>query len=320
MEAKGILCISLDFEKYWGVHDIFDWKLKENEMLKVNEVVEETLQLFEKYNIHASWATVGLLAVGEEQQLNSFAKISYENENYSPFPFSRKKFDKIPLECRSAIDQIKLISNSKNQEIASHTFAHLYTIENGISKNDFKDDLARMKAIEDQFNISFNSLVFPRNQISKDYLKLAKKDNYSSFRGNQRNKFWRNSEFKNESIIKRGFRWFDAYFDVTKTYNFRPSELLIEEGLKNIPASRFFRPIGGNKFLEKRKINRIKREMKKATLNGEIYHLWWHPHNFSKNTEQHFVQLEQLLSFYTELNKKGEMISLNMQEIANLND
>ena len=57
-------------------------------------------------------------------------------------------------------------------------------------------------------------------------------------------------------------------------------------------------------------------EMEKAAKNGELYHLWWHPHNFSVNTAENISQVEKIISHYKELNSKYGFESLNMGEIA----
>lgn len=85
----------------------------------------------------------------------------------------------------------------------------------------------------------------------------------------------------------------------------------------NIPSSRFLRPYHAVLFfLEKRKVKRIKDSMTYAAKHGEVFHLWWHPHNFGMHREQMLKQLEEILSYYKFLNQKYGMQSMNMSEIA----
>ena len=56
--------------------------------------------------------------------------------------------------------------------------------------------------------------------------------------------------------------------------------------------------------------------MKKAAINGEVFHLWWHPHNIGKNTEECLKQLRELFSYYKELNSTYGFQSQSMREFA----
>ena len=85
----------------------------------------------------------------------------------------------------------------------------------------------------------------------------------------------------------------------------------------NIRSSRFFKPFRPKySFAEKLKLHRYKKEMLKAAKKGEIYHMYWHPHNFAVDTEVNFTQMEELLAYYSELRRKYGMKSMNMREVA----
>ena len=91
----------------------------------------------------------------------------------------------------------------------------------------------------------------------------------------------------------------------------------IEHGIVNLVGSRMYKPFFKPLFFaEKLKVNRIKKQMLHAAENGKTFHLWWHPHNVGVYTEFHLKQLEEIFEYYTELNKKFNMCSLNMEEAA----
>lgn len=288
-------------------------------MRNIENVVKRLLVVFEKHEIHATWATVGLLYFKDFERLNEGTKdlsIPYKNDNYSPFPITGKKYENIPFEIISAQKEIGLILNAKNQELASHTFSHYYTLEAGQTIENFQFDTAAMQSIGKELNHEFKSIVFPRNQINTDYLSACFASGLRAYRGNQLNKLWSNSFFLSESIVKKGKRYLDAYYNVSPTKGLKLTELENNEGLINIPASRFLRPSSGNNILEKRKVNRIISEMENAAKNGEIYHLWWHPHNFAEKEAEHFDQLAIILESFKKLNAKYGFESMNMGEIG----
>jgi len=314
MSKKGALCISLDFEKFWGIHDVANIKDNEQNLNKVNEIVNRLLALFTKYDIHCTWAVVGLLNFNNLNELEDYCKsitINYEYTDYSPFPLSKYHLKNVNPSSFLAQIEIEEIKKTPNQEVASHTFSHLYSLEKGVTEKDFQNDIEFFKEIIG----NVDSIIFPRNQINEVYLNYLSKNKQITYRGNQQNKFWKNSQFKTESILKKAGRVIDAYIKISKD-NLIDWGNLKQNNSVNIPASRFLRPVQFNNIIEKLKIKRIKKQMLRAAKQKKIYHLWWHPHNFSKNTKENFIQLENLLQYYKKLNKELQFESLNMNEIS----
>ena len=58
---SGIFTVSLDFELYWGLRDTTTINEYEANLKGVKIAIERILELFDKYDIHATWATVGFL-------------------------------------------------------------------------------------------------------------------------------------------------------------------------------------------------------------------------------------------------------------------
>ena len=121
-----------------------------------------------------------------------------------------------------------------------------------------------------------------------------------------------------KSKIRRAIRLLDAYlnisgphtYDIEAIRNYRPF---------NIPSSRFLRPVAKNlAALEGLRRRRIINGIKHAAINRQLFHLWWHPHNFGVNTDANIRFLESILSFYAGMNKKHGMKSLNMGELGEL--
>jgi len=85
----------------------------------------------------------------------------------------------------------------------------------------------------------------------------------------------------------------------------------------NIPSSRFLRPYSRHiRVFEALKINRIINGMRYAARNNEVCHLWWHPHNFGKNTDENFDNLEKILREYRSLKNSHGLESVTMTELA----
>ena len=73
---SGTLLVSLDFELFWGVQDTHTKESYEKNILGGRKAIPELLKLFEKYNIHATWATVGFLFAENAE----YAKKYFPNE------------------------------------------------------------------------------------------------------------------------------------------------------------------------------------------------------------------------------------------------
>lgn len=308
---RPIFCISLDFEKFWGVHDLPNAENRMHEFSHVDEVVDRILDLFEKYEIRATWATVGLLNHDSVNDLKKeLEKIDYPYDKQLLNPKCKK--DLVVSENAKSLlgkDQIRKINNTKGQEIGSHTFSHFYCLEKGIGADHFEYDL---KTFLENIDQSITSIVFPRNQVNQSCLKVCLENGIRVYRGAQESWFWRTSPYKDESNFKKIYRTLEAYLPIHPNSITPIQSLESASGLLNIPGNRFLRPISNNAVRERLKLRRVKHGMKKAAKSNAVYHLWWHPHNFAHNLNASIEQLEGLLIYFSELQSEFGMQSLNM--------
>lgn len=318
---NGKFVVSLDFEIFWGVRDAVKPEEYKNNLLAVHEVIPLMLQMFKKYNINATFATVGFLFFQNKEELISNLpdkKPQYSNPNFSPY---KGHFDLVgenekvdPLHFGSSL--IEQIINAK-QEIGSHTFSHYYCLEKGQTKEDFHEDLLAAKNIASRKAIELKSLVFPRDQYNKEYLDICRQMGFTSFRGNERSKLFSSKTQGSFLFLRRPFRFLDSYFNLSG-HNCYSSEEMKNEKLINIPSSRFLRPYNKKlNALENIRLKRIKNSMTHAAKNKLAFHLWWHPHNFGENIPNNFSFLEKILVHYQNLNQQYDFESVSMSDLAN---
>ena len=62
----------------------------------------------------------------------------------------------------------------------------------------------------------------------------------------------------------------------------------------------------------------LKKEMEKAAKCGEMYHLWWHPHNFGANIEDNLKNLENVLKYFSYCREKYGMKTYTMNELSEI--
>jgi peptidoglycan/xylan/chitin deacetylase (PgdA/CDA1 family) len=319
---KGIFVISLDFELLWGVWDVTTKEKYGTNILGVKEVIPRLINLFAQYNFKTTFATVGFLFAKNKEELLSFIpanKPSYSNDNYNvylkelalignnetndPYHFGYSLFN--------------LIRQSPH-EICTHTFCHYYCLEEGQNASEFDADIKAAKKIAAQNDVVLSSIVFPRNQVNEAYIDVLKDNGINVYRGNPASWIYKPRKFTAEVLFIRLCRLLDTYLPISgysNTYEIKKGNNLPV----NIPASRFLKPYNKSlAWLEKIKLNRIMNEMTRAAIKKELYHLWWHPHNFGVHINENMANLSIILNHYQTLNKKYGFTNCTMKEAAGL--
>jgi hypothetical protein len=322
---SSIFTISLDFELHWGGFE--KWPLhaaKKAYFQHTRQLIPHLLQCFDAHGIHATWATVGLLMHHRYAEIKGNlpeVRPAYHQKELSAYHY----LDTIGIGADEAEDPYHYagqllghILATPGQEVGTHTFAHYYCNEPGQTPETFRHDLRAAHKAAQAWGVSLASLVFPRNQFNAEYLRVCREENIHMVRTNPSDWWW-DIQTSQESVWKRFHRGLDAYFDIGGKTSFPLASVHQQEGVWLLPASRLLRPYRPKEgFLNMLKINRIKSEMTRAAQSGEIYHLWWHPHNFGNFPQQNMKGLVEILAHYRMLQEKYGMESKNMGEITAL--
>jgi hypothetical protein len=316
----GLFLISLDFELLWGVRDKRTIESYGENIRGVRKVIPALLQQFQQYDIHATFATVGFLFAHSKEELLQFVPSSKPN-------YRQKKFSPYENNYLHAIGQLeeedcyhygasllKMIKETPNQEVATHTFSHYYCLE-GASIQSFEEDLQSAIAIAARHAIELRSIVFPRNQYSNEHLAVCKKMGLTSYRGNEQSFIYRPRNEEKLSKFIKGLKFLDTYLNLSGHHTFPLSA--DSDGLLNLPASRFLRPYSNRlQAFNGLRLRRIKNGLTQAARNNQCFHLWWHPHNFGVNLKENLASLEEILKHFQKLQRQYGMQSKNMREIA----
>jgi len=317
--AHGVLVISLDFELHWGVSDKMSVSDYKENLDNTRQAIQQMLVLFDQHNIHVTWATVGFLFCKNKEEIlfrtKNIVKPAYINSRFSNYNLiSQIGNNHTDDPYHYGNDMIVLIKEYRNQEIGTHTFSHYYCLEEGASLTSFADDLDAAIAVAAHEDIKITSVVFPRNQYSDQYLKLCKEKGITSYRGNRHHWLYKPTSIKDQHLVRRFGRLLDSYVNLSGINSY---ELNNAEGILNVPASRFLRPYHPRfQSFEPYRLNRIRREMTYAAQNAQLYHLWWHPHNFGRHLGKNLDFLKKLLDHYQSLNDKYFFASSNMSELS----
>lgn len=320
MQESGIFSVSLDFELHWGSFETKRILDEETQLhfLNTRAAIPEMLSIFKEYEIHVTWATVGMLYRNnsKEWEDNKPALVpTFKNPDVSAYEWVNKNgFNGDNDPSHFAPEFIDMIKSTPFQEIGTHTYAHYFCLEEGQTKEQFREDIKMACELAKSKGIEIKSLVFPRNQFNEDYLSICNEFGITSVRTNPDIWYW---SYSNEagSFMKRFFRAGDAYL------KFQPIKMVYPKDINpnlmplHLPASRLYRPWRPYYAIEnKLKIRRIINEMTKAAQKGSYYHIWWHPENFGAHPKECLDELRKIAAHYVHLREKYGFRSMTMQE------
>lgn len=314
----GSLVISLDFELHWGIRDKQRIADCETHLLGARAAIPKILDLFAHHEVAATWATVGFLFFDDKEELLSSLpeeRPRYTNPALSPYAtLDEIGRNEASAPCHFGLSLLKRIVETPRQEVASHTFSHYYCLEGGQTPSAFVADLAAARSAAERLDFSLESLVFPRNQVNEDYLPICREQGFKVVRGNPRSWLYVAADQEGGTKLRRIGRLTDSYLPITRERTERRAQI---DGLFDVPATMFLRPVLAPLApLEPLRLSRLKRMMTTAASTGSIFHLWWHPHNFGRDTEANLDFLDRLLQHYSELSDRFGMRSETMAEAA----
>lgn len=334
---NGIFTISLDFELHWGGFE--KWRISDVSNLNgspdmsayfvnTRRAIPLMLNAFRQAEVHATWATVGLLFCENRHALDQLVPIDkpgYHQQMLSAYHYLESQgigADEESDPFHFGLSLIRQIGQTPGMEVASHTFSHFYTCEPGQTPNQFRADLQAARNAARRAGFDVRSLVMPRNQINSHYLSICREEGFESVRVNPRDWFWEILPNQPVPLWHRLNRTADAYVPLGMQKSFALKSVSCSDNEPwLIPASRFLRPYRPKHlFLNNLRLRRIKEEMTAAARLGEVYHLWWHPHNFGGYPEKSMAGLQDILNHFKALKKEYGMQSCTMAELVSLRE
>ena len=319
MTHAGAFVMSLDFELMWGVRDkrtIADYG---SNVLGVRTAVPRLLDAFARYDVACTWSTVGMLFFEDKDALLAGMpdrRPAYLNKRFSPYEAladvgATERADPYHY----GLSMIRKIMVAPRQEIGTHTFSHYYCLEEGGTMEDFEADLQAAKAAARALGVELKSIVFPRNQYTREHLAGCRRAGLVAFRGNEKHAMYRPVSQRQLTPLRRIAKLADSYLNLSGA---NASEPRAVEGLIDIPASRFLRPWHvSDRLFESARINRIISAMGRSAEEKSVFHLWFHPHNFGINQAENFAVLDKVLAEFARLRDAFGWPSLTMAEVAN---
>jgi peptidoglycan/xylan/chitin deacetylase (PgdA/CDA1 family) len=316
----GALVISLDFELHWGIRDhVTRGDALYGRLAFARAAVADMVQLFVARDIRATWATVGILFGSTRDEVDGCEpgeRPTYSRPDLDPYVEAIGIDEEHDPE-HLAASLVELIRAGNGQEVGSHTFSHYYCLEPGQDEATFRADLSAAQTIAQLRGLELTSLVLPRNQWNPAYETAVLDLGFNCIRGPQRSWGHRARRPGRHNLLPRAARLADTYMGVVPPPTTAWSDVVLPSGLCNVPASAFLRPYDpARKRLEPLQLARLRSGLRHAAHHGGIFHLWWHPHNFSQHQPENFAMLGQILDEYDRLAASDGMQSLTMADVA----
>ncbi|HYR08004.1 MAG TPA: hypothetical protein VEQ60_09555 [Longimicrobium sp.] len=319
--GRGTLVVSLDFELHWGVRDSLPphGRYRAN-LLGERRAVPALLALFREYEVAATWATVGFLFARSRAELERCSpevRPGYDRAALDPYrePLLQGEDDD-PLHFAPSL--VDAVAAAPGQEVATHTFSHYYCLEPGQGREAFAADLAAAVRIAAGHGVVLRSIAFPRNQHNPAYDDLLRDAGIVCFRGAQAGWMYRPAEGLG-SPAERAGRMADAYLPLARRETLSWDRVARPDGLCNVAACRFLRPYTPRlRRLEDVRLRRVTGGLRRAAERGEIFHLWWHPHNFGTHLDENLDFLRRVLDRFATFRGTHGMQSLTMAQTAGL--
>ena len=316
----GKLVISLDFELFWGLA-VWD----KSQLLSYRHNIEGALNALSKivgtlgsHNMKCTIGVVGAMACSSSEDFLMEApalRPKYTDPAFSSYesllPLIGTTFDRNLFFVPETIS--RLVENPLI-EIGSHTFSHYYCLEDGQTIDQFETDIATAVKSAEKRGMKLRTIIFPRNQVSEEYLSVCAKYGFTHYRGNQETALYKSEKTPSRFDPHRVLRFADSYFNLSGHNTYK--SIAQRGGLRDVPASRFLRPYSSAlRILEPLKVHRVQKSMEYAARHHEIFHLWWHPHNFGLHTDQSIAQLEKICRKFDILHNEYGMQSCFIAEL-----
>ena len=302
-EECGSFVISLDFELAWGTRGRPAAAKVGPYLDGSRDAITQMLDLFEEFNVSATWATVGALLMTQSGAQRRHRMIT------------GPRFDDIPVGdhlsapnwyAEDILDQI--LNCPVPQEIGCHTLTHLYVNTQREGRQELADELDLFLELFEELRLPRpRSFVFPKAYQAHFDL-LAERDFYA-YRGPEDRWY----ESLPGTLPAAGIRLADSVAGLT------PRVRRCEHHSRNlwmIPASQFYSPfMGVGRYVPlQSRVRKVVNGLNHAAKHGGVYHLWTHPFNMGYRTEELLLGLKQILEHADQLRSAGKLKIQTMAE------
>lgn len=281
---KPALVVSIDFELRWGLLGVLGDDMAEyrQNLEGVEEVVPRLLEVFDRRGVRGTWATVGALASRDWDEWHTRAPVwpRYDNPVFAWRDSYRRLDPKGRL--HFAPHLVDAIVATSGQELASHTFDHVYFREPGFTRDDATADTdAVVRVFEERWGVRVRTCVFPRNQVAHTDVLLER--GIVACRHNPAATYWNAATEEEQTASVRALRYADSLIPLGRRASATPAF-----------RSSYFVRLNLPSMLWRQHCRRMVSEAR-TLKDDETLHCWFHPHNIGAVPKQGAVRVAEFL-------------------------
>jgi len=295
----GSIVISVDAELGWGYHDLP--RPPTDKIKAARWGWKRLLDLFDRFEIPATWAVVGHLFLEECDGIHEehptldswFARERGEWRSRPELRFAQGLID-------------ELMKADVGHEIGCHSFSHVDFGAPEMSREIAVAEVQASLAAARQRGISLQSFVFPRNNVA--HLDVLAASSFTCYRGN--------SPVRPQGHLRPLWKLSRAILG---------HELLVEPyvdkyGLVNIPRSMYLYGFEGlprstvEPFIGDPIVRQIRQGIEQVALRDGLFHLSLHPNDLT--SKQKLRRIETVLATIDEQRDESSLSVDTMGEVA----
>ncbi|SHG37583.1 DUF2334 domain-containing protein [Halobaculum gomorrense] len=305
---KGVFTISLDTELAWGTFDQGNVERYEEAYRNTPEVIDRLCDLFDEYEIPATWAVVS--------HLLEDCGGDHSDRTSPDFDWADDWFGELP--CASGMDEDlwyapwlldRLQDCETDQEIGLHGSTHMQLGADGCSRRHAEEEIGAGVDTLRAHGVEPKTFVFPRNDIG--HVDVLREHGIEAYRGVDA-RWYEGSSLP--SKVKPLLRFVDESLRRAPGV----AELIDRDGIIEIPGSQAFRPSrGGWQYTPgDSSVARAKKGLERAARTGGAFHIWLHPFNLGHAVDRDLGRLERVLEAARELADDGELECRSMRDVS----
>ena len=287
LQDQGTFVISIDLELIWGFIHRPDFKKFTESVRNVRKTLPRLLQLLSVFDVGVTIAAVGQLMTPDPPEETA--------RQYG-----------LPLELFWARDLIGSVDQGKH-EIGIHGHRHRFFDE--LSEAQAEEDINLAIESARSLDVQVESMVFPQNRIH--HLQIAQRCGIRFYRGVD--PWWFN---RLPSVLRRPAHLADQMLGLRPPVVCAQSVAGVVQ-LINIPGSMILMSRDGVRKMIPiaARVKKIKRGIDRAISSGRIFHLWFHPHNLSCDSDAMLAALKEILDYANAKRSAGQLAIKTMNQV-----
>ncbi len=309
-DQPGVFMISLDTEIAWGCFDTVGVNAYEDSYRDTREVVSALCELFEEFEITATWAVVG--------HLLDDCDGGSSHESVPDPGYERVSDWATQIPCRSGVDRdlwyapdlVETIKSTEQpQEIGLHGYYHMILDERECNRGAARTEVREATRLAEREDLRGDIYIYPRNQTG--YEDVLSEEGVSVYRD-------RNADWYEHPAVPTAIQKVSRFASEMTMRTPPVVEPSAREGIVSVPGSLVFRPDGGPwKYCPDRsQVRRATRGLERAAEAGRIFHLWTHPFNLASDIDSQLGKLRQILQKATEMRGERDIEIISLGEAA----